>query len=52
MAKKQRMQVVKVKDYGDAWINHLAVMLTTLAEMEPREREATLEFIVSKYLKR
>ena len=50
MAKK-RMHVVKVKDYGDDWINRLAVVMTTLAKMEPREREASLEFIVSKYLK-
>jgi hypothetical protein len=51
MAKKH-VQVIKVKDYGDHWINRLAVILSTLAKMEPREREASLEFIVAKYLKR
>jgi hypothetical protein len=51
MAKKH-VQVIKVKDYGDHWINRLAVILDTLAKMEPREREVSLEFIVAKYLKR
>jgi hypothetical protein len=47
-----KLQKIKVKDYGDDWLNRLAVILVTLAKMEPRERDATLEFIVSKYLKR
>jgi hypothetical protein len=48
----KRVQVIKVKDYGDHWVNRLAIILETLAKMEPREREASLEFIASKYLSR
>jgi hypothetical protein len=49
---KRGTQVLKFKDYGDDWINRLAVVVITLKRMEPNEREAALEFIVSKYLKR
>lgn len=47
-----KRQTVKIKDYGDDWLNRLALVLTTIEKMGPTEREASLEFIVSKYLKR
>jgi hypothetical protein len=49
MAKK-RIQIIKVKDYGDPWVNRLAVVAVIFAKMEPCERVATLEFMTSKYL--
>lgn len=51
MAKKP-MHVVKVKDYGDDWINRLAVVMVTLQKMGPREREATLALVFGKYQQR
>lgn len=50
-AKTKRLpqQVVKVKNYGDDWINRLAVVLATTEKMEPKERSAALAFMKSKY---
>jgi hypothetical protein len=45
-------QTIKVRDYGDDWINRLAVLLKTIAKMDEREREATLSFIFGKYQRR
>lgn len=50
--KKPKQRVITVRDYGDDWLNRLAVVVSTIEEMEPKEREASLEFIASKYLKR
>ena len=48
MAKK--MQTVKVRDYGDAAVNRLAVICDQIAKMpNDREREASLKFVMSKY---
>lgn len=51
MAKTKRLpqQVIKVKNYGDDWINRLAVMMVTLEKMEPRERLAAFRFAKSKF---
>lgn len=48
MAKKP-MQEIKVKDYGDEWVNRLAVVGSQLEKMEPAERAAALRFFKSKY---
>lgn len=45
----KRLQKIKVKDYGDSWVNRLAVVLVTFEKMEHAERAATLDFVVSKY---
>ena len=45
-----RVQIIRVKDYGDDWVNRLALVLKAFEQMEPREREASLEFVVSKYV--
>lgn len=47
MAKK--LQKIKVMDYGDDWLNRLAVILVTLSKMGDRERRATLAFVVGRY---
>ena len=51
MAKRLPQQMVKVKNYGDDWVNRLAVVLITMDQMEPEERLATLRFLKSKYSK-
>lgn len=48
-AKRLPQQVVKVKNYGDAWINRLAIVLTATEKMDPKERAAALAFMKSKY---
>lgn len=47
MAKK--LQKLKIMDYGDDWLNRLAVILVTLSKMDRRERDATLAFVINKY---
>lgn len=49
MAKRLPQQVVKVKNYGDDWVNRLAVVLITMDKMAPDERSATLKYLKSKY---
>lgn len=49
MAKRLKQQVIKVKNYGDASINRLAVVLVTLEKMDDRERNAAINFIVAKW---
>ena len=51
MAKTKRLpqQVIKVKNYGDGWINRLAVVLNQFEKMEQTERGAILRYIKSKY---
>jgi len=36
-----KYQTIKVRDYGDDWINNLAVILKTIAKMDEQERDAT-----------
>ena len=49
MAKK-RLQIVKVKDYEDGWVNRLAVVLDQFRKMDStRERGASLRFLIEKY---
>ena len=43
------MQKIKIKDYGDPWINRLAVVDATVAAMEPAERLAVLNWLKSKF---
>ena len=40
---------VTAPDYGDAWVNRLALVLTVMKEMEADELAATLAFITSKF---
>jgi len=47
-----KYQAIKVRDYGDDWINRLAALLKVLGKMDQREREATLCFIIDKYRRR
>lgn len=42
-------QTIKVRDYGDDWLNRLAVILKLTEKMDERELEATLDFVVGKY---
>lgn len=52
MAKKPKsspMYKVEIEDQGDAWINHLGIMLRVIQMMSEQEREATLRFITDKY---
>lgn len=49
MAKK-RTQTIKVKDYGDEYVNRLAVVLNQIGKMEPWERQAALQFVHSKWV--
>jgi hypothetical protein len=51
MPKKLPQQVIKVKNYGDDWINRLAIVLAATEKMSPDERSAVLRFIKSKYSK-
>lgn len=51
MAANKRLPqlVVKVKNYGDDWINNLALALTVFEKMESTNRAAVLKFMKSKY---
>lgn len=52
MAKRRRLpqQVIKVENYGDDWINRLAVVLDQFEKMSGSvEQGATLQFLMSKY---
>jgi len=49
MPKRLPMQVIKIKNYGDDWINRLAVVMITMGKMEHDERSACLKFMKSKY---
>lgn len=44
------MQTIKVKDYGDTWVNRLAIIGHAFEAMESDiERAAALHFFNSKY---
>lgn len=45
----KKLQKIKVRDYGDAWINRLAIVMQAFAAMSDDERGATLRFINAKY---
>lgn len=48
---RRRTQTIKVKDYGDEWLNRLAVIGDRFEAMEcDRERAAALRFFLAKYL--
>lgn len=47
---RKKMQTIKVRDYGDDWVNRLAVVCEMVEKMDERERFATLAFVNSKYL--
>lgn len=51
MAKTKRLpqQVLKVKNYGDDWINNLALALAIFEKMEANNRAAVLKFVKSRY---
>lgn len=51
MVKRLPQQVIKVKNYGDDWINRLAVVMITMEKMGPDERSACLKFMKSKFSK-
>jgi hypothetical protein len=48
----KKWQTIKVRDYGDDWLNRLATILKMTEKMGDRELEATLSFIVGKYARR
>lgn len=50
MAERLKQQVIKVKNYGDESINRLAVILLALEEMDERQRNAAINFLVSRYV--
>ena len=45
----RKLQKIGVRDYGDPWVNRLAVVDTTFSKMEPNERGAVLRWLRSKY---
>jgi hypothetical protein len=48
--KRLPQQIVKVKNYGNDWINRLAVVGDQFEKMEgSKEQAAALRFILSKY---
>jgi hypothetical protein len=47
-----KYQTIKVRDYGDDWLNRLAVILKMTEKMDERERDATLSFVNGKYMPR
>lgn len=47
-----KWQTIKVRDYGDDWLNRLATILKMTEKMGERELEATLAFVVSRYCQR
>lgn len=47
-----KWQTIKCRDYGDDWLNRLAVILKMTEKMDEHEREATLDFVVGKYQRR
>jgi len=46
---KTGTNTVTAPDYGDAWINRLALVLAVMREMEADELAATLTFVNSKF---
>ena len=50
MSTKKRIQIIKLKDYGDPWINRLAIVCDQFKKMDSAaEKSATLRFLVDKY---
>ena len=50
MAKRLPQQVVKVKNYGNDWVNRLAVIGSQFEKMSgTKEQAAALRFLISKY---
>lgn len=49
MAKRVKHQIVKLPDYGDEEINHLAVAQHALGCMDGEERKRALEWFKNKY---
>ena len=52
MAKTKRLpqQIVKVRNYGNGWINRLAVIGDQFEKMEgAKEQGAALRYVLSKY---
>lgn len=45
------LQTIRVKDYGDDWVNRLAVVGSQLEKMESDERAAAFRYFKSKYSK-
>ena len=46
----KKMQIVRIPDYGDDWINRLALVGYAFDAMEDdKERAATLTFYLQKY---
>ena len=46
---KRKFQKIEVREYGDDWVNRLAVILAAFSEMDEAELSATLNFVVQKY---
>ena len=45
----KRLQHIKVKDYGEEWVNRLAVVEDQFSKMGAVEKGATLQWLISKY---
>ena len=50
MTRRSKMQMIKVMDHGDDWVNRLAVIGNQFEKMESaKERGAALRFFIAKY---
>lgn len=47
--KKSKVKTVQVPNYGDDWINRLAIIEATIQEMGGDEFRASMRFLMSKY---
>lgn len=44
-----KWQKIKVRDYGDDWLNRLAAILKVTEKMDKQERDAMLNFVIRRY---
>ena len=49
MPKRLRQQIIKIRNYGNDWLNRLAIVEDTFEKMEPKERAAAFRWLISKY---
>jgi hypothetical protein len=45
----KKIQVIKVKNWGDEWLNRLAVIEDRFGKMGATERKATMNWLIAKY---
>lgn len=46
---KKKTNSAAIKNCGDPWINRLTLIIKVINQMDDDERNATLDFIVSKF---